>query len=190
MPGDRCDRTCTCSYTCNFHSTKEKLPVPKFLSTVQSYMPNRSFVVATATLVAVTFRFYNSSLSCFIQNDTFEVLQQQENLYIGRKSLGLHVQFQMIKSNLSCKQWGTYELMLLHAIMLLGMYCKGVEYTISANQMCLQASVYSAGMCRWRAWGRRGRRAPCYSQVSWSKVSQTTRGLATVWSVTFLLVTS
>ena len=38
--------------------------VPTSLSTMQSHMPNRSFVVSTATLATVTFHFQNSALSC------------------------------------------------------------------------------------------------------------------------------
>ena len=81
MPGDTCDRTCACSHTCKISSTNQKSPVPASLSSVQSYMPNRNFIVATATLVTVTFRFHNSSLSCFVLNETFDMLQEQETLY-------------------------------------------------------------------------------------------------------------
>ena len=80
MPGDTCDRTCACLCTCKIPSTIEKLPVSTSLSTVQSNMPNRSFIVENATLVTATFCFHNSALSGFILNETFDKLQQQETL--------------------------------------------------------------------------------------------------------------
>ena len=69
-------------------STSEKLPVPTSLSTVKSHMPNGNFFVATATLVTVTFCCHNSTLSCVIQNETFDMRQQQETLYFGYTNLG------------------------------------------------------------------------------------------------------
>ena len=45
--------------------TSEKSPVTTSSLTVQLHMPNRNNVVATATLVTVTFCFHNSVLSCF-----------------------------------------------------------------------------------------------------------------------------
>ena len=114
MPGDTCDRTCACSHTCKISSTNQKSPVPASLSSVQSYMPNRNFVVATATLVAVTFCFHNSSLSCFVLNETFDMLQEQETLYFIYRNLRSHVQFQITKSNRSSKRGCTCELTLVH----------------------------------------------------------------------------
>ena len=64
----------------------EKSPVSKSLSTVQSHMPNRNFVVATATLVTVSFYFHSSHSSCFTLNETFGMLQQQA-LYWDRQML-------------------------------------------------------------------------------------------------------
>ena len=72
-------------------------------------MPKRDFVVATATLL-----LHNSALSCFILNQTFDMLQQQETLYFWYINFGPHVAFQIIKSNHSCRQWCTCELPLLH----------------------------------------------------------------------------
>ena len=69
------------------------------LSTVQSHMPNRSFVVTTATQVTVPFCCHNSVLSCFILHETFYMLQQQDTLYFGYTNLGSHTQFHIIKSN-------------------------------------------------------------------------------------------
>ena len=46
-------------------SLSKKSHVPTSLSTVQSHVPHRNFVVATATLVAVSFCFHNITLSCF-----------------------------------------------------------------------------------------------------------------------------
>ena len=57
----------------------------------QSHMPNRNLVVATATLVTVTIRFHKAALSCFILNETFEIL-----LHFRCKNMGSHVQFQVI----------------------------------------------------------------------------------------------
>ena len=71
MLWDTCDCMCTCPHTCQIPCTSEKSPVPTSLSTLQSHMPNRSFIVATATLVTVTFCFQNSAVLCFIQNETF-----------------------------------------------------------------------------------------------------------------------
>ena len=78
------------------NNTSEKLPLPTLLSIVQSEMPHRNFVVATATLVTVSFCFHNSASSCFILNETIDVLQQQETLCFGCTNLGSHVHFQII----------------------------------------------------------------------------------------------
>ena len=45
-------------------STSKKSSVLTSLLTVQSHMPNRNFVITTATLVTVIFCFHNSALSC------------------------------------------------------------------------------------------------------------------------------
>ena len=108
MPRDTCDRTCTCPHTCKMLSTSKKSPVPTSLLIVQSHMPSKNFVVVTATLVTATFCFHNSALSCFIPNDAFEMVQQQETLYLGNKTLGSYVQFQIIQSNHSCRQGHTF----------------------------------------------------------------------------------
>ena len=113
-PGHTCDRTCACTQTCKTPSTSEKSPVPTSLSTMQSHMQSRSFVVTTAKLVTVTFCFHNSALSFFIQNERFDILQQQKTLHFGYTNLGLHVQFQIIKSNRSCRQVRTCELTHFH----------------------------------------------------------------------------
>jgi len=99
IPWDMCDRTCACPHTRKIFCTCEKSPMLTSLSTVQSLMPNRNFVVATATLVTVTFCFHNSALSCFILKETFNILQQQETLYCRYTNFGSHVRFQIIKSN-------------------------------------------------------------------------------------------
>ena len=52
----------------------------------QPCMPRRNFVVATARLVTVTFCFHNSSLPCFVLNEIFDMLQQQE-LYIADEQI-------------------------------------------------------------------------------------------------------
>ena len=98
---DRCDRTCACRKY-KIPSTNEELPVPISLSAVQSHMPNTNFVVVTATLVIVTFRFYSSAFSCFILHEAFDMLQQQATAYFGYINLGSHVPFQTRKSNRSC----------------------------------------------------------------------------------------
>ena len=89
-------------------------PVPASLSNVQSHTPNRDFVVATATIMTVTLCCHNSALSCFIINETFDMLQQQETLYFGYTNFGSYVSFQIVKSNRSCRQGHTCELTLLH----------------------------------------------------------------------------
>ena len=91
-------------HTCKIPSMSEKLPVPATILTVQSHIPNRNFVVTIATLVNVNFCFHNTALSCFILNETFQVLQQQETLYFGYTNLGWHMQLQTSKSNHLCKQ--------------------------------------------------------------------------------------
>ena len=95
-------------YTCNCRrerphmsktlSTSEKSPMPTILSTVQLHMPHRNFAVATVMLVTVTYCSHNSALSCFILTETYDMLQQQEDLYFGHTNLGSHVQFQILKS--------------------------------------------------------------------------------------------
>ena len=82
MLGDTCDRTCTFPPMWKILSMSDKSPMRTLLSTVQSHMPNRNFVVATAALVTVTFCFYDSGLSSFNRNETLDMLQQQETLYI------------------------------------------------------------------------------------------------------------
>ena len=57
MYGDKCDHTCACPHMCKIPITSEKSLVPASLSTVQSHILNRNFVVATATLVIVTVAF-------------------------------------------------------------------------------------------------------------------------------------
>ena len=51
MPRDTCDRMCACPHTCKIPRISEKSPVRTLLLTVQLHMPNRNYVVATATLV-------------------------------------------------------------------------------------------------------------------------------------------
>ena len=103
------------------HSTSEKSPVPTLLSTVQLDMPNKNFVAATVTLVAVTFCFHNFA-SYFILNETFGTLQQHETLYFGCTNLGSHAQLKTITRNCSCRQRRTCELPLLREF-LSGMDC-------------------------------------------------------------------
>ena len=90
-----------------------KSPVPTSLSTVQSHVPIGNFVVATGTLVTVTFCFHNSALCCFALNEMFDMLQQEEILYFGSTNLASHAQFQIIKSNHSCKRGCTCEVPLV-----------------------------------------------------------------------------
>ena len=94
------------------------------LSTVQLHLLNRDYVTATAALVAVKFCFHNSVQSCFILNEIFDMLQQQETLYFWYTNLGLHVLFQITKSNNSCEQEQTCDLTLLHQFLL------GVDWEI------------------------------------------------------------
>ena len=114
MAGDTCDHTYAYPHTCKIPSTSEKLPVPKSILTAQSHMPKRSFVVATATLATANSCFQNSALSCCVLNETFETLQQKEALHYGYTNLGSHMQFQVIKSNRSCRQGRTRKVTLLH----------------------------------------------------------------------------
>ena len=104
VSGKTCDRTCVCPHKCQIPSTSEKLPVPTSPSSMPSNMPDRNFVVATAAEVTVTFFFHNSTSSCFILNEKFDILQQQETLFFGYINLGSHVQFQIIRINLSCSE--------------------------------------------------------------------------------------
>ena len=93
MPGDTCNSTYACPHTYKIPNTSEKSKVSTSLSTVQPHMLNRNFVVATARLVTVTFCFRNFALSCFIMNETFVVVQQQETLYIGYTNLARAIPF-------------------------------------------------------------------------------------------------
>jgi len=111
---DMCSCTCMSHHKCKISCTSEKLSKPTSLSTVQFCMPKWGFTVVTATLATVTFCFHNSTLSRFILNETFHMLQQLETPYLGCTNLGSHVPFQIIKSNRSCKQEHTCKLTLLH----------------------------------------------------------------------------
>ena len=99
MPKDICNQTCTSPYMCKIPSISEKSLLPTSLSTMQSHMPNGDHIVVIATLVTATFCFLNSALSCFILNEAFKMLQQQETLYFRYTDLGLYVPFQLVKSN-------------------------------------------------------------------------------------------
>ena len=55
--------------------SRAKIARAKLLSTVQSHIPNRNFVVAAATQVTVTLCFHKSVLTCFTLNETFGMLQ-------------------------------------------------------------------------------------------------------------------
>ena len=74
MSGDTCDRTCSRPRTCKISSSSEKSPMPTSLSTIQLHMPNRNFFGATATLVTVNFCCHSRALTCFILNETFDLL--------------------------------------------------------------------------------------------------------------------
>ena len=76
-----------------------KLPVLTSLPTVQSHMPNRNFVVATATQVNVTFCFYNSVLSWFLSemrhwhaSETRSSVFRMRKSWTGCAKVGPHVQ--------------------------------------------------------------------------------------------------
>ena len=81
----------------------KKSSVTTSLSTVQSHVPNRNFIVAATTLMTVTLCFHISAVSCFVLNETFDMLQEQEAMFLGYTTLGAYVQFYIIKSNCSCK---------------------------------------------------------------------------------------
>ena len=108
-----CDRTCTYPCTRKIPSESEKSPVPSSLSTVLPHMRNRNFVVATATLVTVTFCPYISALSYFFLNETFDMLQQQEALSFEYRNIESHLKFRIIKSNRLSRQERMCELTLL-----------------------------------------------------------------------------
>ena len=99
MPKDICNQTCISPYMCKIPSISEKSLLPMSLSTMQSHMPNGDHIVVIATLVTATFCFLNSALSCFILNEAFKMLQQQETLYFRYADLGLYVPFQLVKRN-------------------------------------------------------------------------------------------
>ena len=103
MSGKKSDRMCVRAHTCKIGSTSEKSPQTT-RSNVPSRMPNRDFVVATGTLVTVTFCFQNATLSCFILNETLDMLQQQETLNFGYTNRGLHMQLYTSTSNHSCNK--------------------------------------------------------------------------------------
>ena len=122
MPYDTCDRTYACPNTCKIPYTSEISPLPTSLSTVQSHMPNRNFVVPIVKPVTVPFCFHTSALSCFTLNEAFDMLQKQETLYLGYTNFRSYWPFQLIKSNRSCRQGQTCELTLVHEF-LPGMDC-------------------------------------------------------------------
>ena len=111
MPRDSGHRTLAHPHVQN-PQHKRKSPVPISLSTVQWHMPNRDFVIATGTLVTVNFCFKIAALSCFIRNETMEMLQQQDTLYF--RYITMHMHFQIIKINCMCRQRHLCKLMLLH----------------------------------------------------------------------------
>ena len=76
---------------------EQKITRAKSLSIVQSRVPNRKFVVATATLMTVTFCIHNFASSCFTLNETLYMLQHQEILYFTYTICGSHVPFQIIQ---------------------------------------------------------------------------------------------
>ena len=110
MPRDAYDRTCACPHVRN---PQHERKITRANITVNRAIAHKNFVVATATLVTVTVCFHNSALPCFILNETFEMVQQQETLYFGSTNLGSHVQFQIFQSNHSCRQGHTCKLTLL-----------------------------------------------------------------------------
>ena len=139
MHGETCYHTRSCPHTSKIHSRSENSPVPTSLLTLQSHIPNSNFIVATAKLVIFTFSFHNSVLSCFILNDTFYLLQQQETLYFGYTNLGSHVPFQIHKSNRSCRQRHMCELPLLYKYFRAGTVLQRItsEYGVpSWNNLC------------------------------------------------------
>jgi len=75
---------------------------------VQSRMPNRNFVVATANLLLL-------KLGCMLFSPKWDIWHAAETItvYFGYVSLGPHVQLQIIKRNHSCRQGCTWELTLL-----------------------------------------------------------------------------
>jgi len=100
-------------HTCKIPCTSQISPLPTSLVTVRSHVPNRNYVVTTATLVSVIFCFHNSILSCFILNEIFDMLQKQK-AFCGYTNLASHMQIQINKSNHSCKQGCMCELMFIH----------------------------------------------------------------------------
>ena len=74
MPGDTCDRMCTCPNICK-SPARAKVAMLKSLSAVQLHRPNRKFAAATETVVTVAYFFHNSASSCFILNETVDMLQ-------------------------------------------------------------------------------------------------------------------
>ena len=96
-------------HMCKISSTSEKSPVPKSLSTMQSHLPNRNFVVATELLVTSLFCFHNYALCQMRHLECFS-----SNSVLGYTNLRSHVQFQVIKSNRLCRKGGTWKLTLMH----------------------------------------------------------------------------
>ena len=105
-------------HTCKIPCISKRSPVPTSLLTVLSHMPNRNFIVITATLVIITFCFHNSALSCFVLNEAFNILQQLQTLHFGYTNYGSQVPFQIFKNNSSCRQGYMCRSMLLHQLAL------------------------------------------------------------------------
>ena len=114
MPGDMFNYMCTCPHMCKITSLSRN-----FSCQHHCQQHNRTYQIGTSLLqlqhlVTATFCFHNSTLSCFILNEIFNMPQQQETLYFRYTDLGLHMQFQIIKSNHLCRQGCTCKLMVLH----------------------------------------------------------------------------
>ena len=91
MSRDTCDRTCVSPHTC-------KIPVSTSLLACNSTCQIRTLLSQLQHYWLSIFAFI-TPLSCFILNEPFDMLQQQETLYVGYTNPGSHVQFQIIKRN-------------------------------------------------------------------------------------------
>ena len=90
--------------------------MPTSVPTVQSNMPNKNFVVKTATQVAVTY-FYNSFLSCSSQMRHLTCFSNKKFCILDVQNLWSHVQPQIRMINRSRRQGRTCELTLLHTFL-------------------------------------------------------------------------
>ena len=107
MPGDSCHRKCTCLHTYKVPSTCEiaraKININRAIAHTKEELRCRNCNTSAISCC------HSSILSCFILMGTLDMLQQQSALHFGQNFVS-HIQFQMTKSNHSCRQGLLHEI--------------------------------------------------------------------------------